>query len=84
MSAEALAAGIQRVGALMDPWQGALPSLYAATSEEASGEKLYGPDKDGGYRGYPAEATIAANALDEAVATRLWSLAELATDVYFP
>jgi hypothetical protein len=68
----------------MDPWQGALPSLYAATSEEASGGKLYGPDKDGGYRGYPAEATITANALDEAVAKKLWSLGEQVTGVYFP
>src|SRR5580700_10882766 len=65
MSSEALAAGIERVGPLMDPWQGALPSLYAATSAEAFGGKLYGPDKDGGYRGYPAEAIITANALDE-------------------
>jgi NAD(P)-dependent dehydrogenase (short-subunit alcohol dehydrogenase family) len=84
MSSEALAEGIERVGALMDPWQGALPSLYTATSEEASGGKLYGPDKDGGYRGYPAEATITANALDEAVAKKLWSLGEQVTGVYFP
>lgn len=84
MSSEALAAGIERVGPLMDPWQGALPSLYAATSTEASGGKLYGPDKDGGYRGYPAEATIAANALDEDVAKKLWSLAEQITGIRFP
>jgi NAD(P)-dependent dehydrogenase (short-subunit alcohol dehydrogenase family) len=84
MSSEALSEGIERVGTLMDPWQGALPSLYAATSAEASGGKLYGPDKDGGYRGYPAEATITANALDEAVAKKLWSFAEQVTGVYFP
>ena len=84
MSREEHAAGIQRVGPLMDPWQGALPSLYAATSTEASGGKLYGPDKDGGYRGYPAEAIITANALVEGVAKKLWSLAEQATGVYFP
>jgi NAD(P)-dependent dehydrogenase (short-subunit alcohol dehydrogenase family) len=84
MSSEALTAGIERVGPLMDPWQGALPSLYAATSTEASGGKLYSPDKDGGYRGYPTEATIADNALDETVAKKLWSFAEHATGVYFP
>ncbi len=84
MSSEALAAGIERVGTLMDPWQGALSSLYAATSKEASGGKLYGPDKDGGYRGYPEEATITANALDETVAKKLWSFAEKATGVHFP
>ena len=48
------------------------------------GIKLYGPDKDGGYRGYPAEAIITANALVEGVAKKLWSLAEQATGVYFP
>ncbi len=84
MSSEVHAAAIERVGGLMDPWQGALPSLYAATSTEASGGKLYGPDKDGGYRGYPAEAIITANALDEGVARKLWSFAEQATWVYFP
>ena len=40
MSREEHAAGIQRVGPLMDPWQGALPSLYAATSTEASWDKI--------------------------------------------
>jgi NAD(P)-dependent dehydrogenase (short-subunit alcohol dehydrogenase family) len=84
MSSEALAEGIERVGTLMDPRQGALPSLYAASSAEATGGKLYGPDKDGGYRGFPAEATITANALDEAVAKKLWSFAEQVTGVYFP
>ncbi len=84
MSSEDLAAGIERVGALMDPWQGALPSLYAATSNDASGGKLYSPDKDGGYRGYPAEATIADNAMDEEVAKKLWSFAEQATGTRFP
>ncbi|HXB30278.1 MAG TPA: oxidoreductase [Puia sp.] len=84
MSSEALAEGIERVGTLMDPWQGALPSLYAATSTEATGGKLYGPDKDGGYRGYPAEAIITANALDEGLAKKLWSFSEQVTGVYFP
>jgi NAD(P)-dependent dehydrogenase (short-subunit alcohol dehydrogenase family) len=84
MSDTALAAGIERVGPLMDPWQGALPSLYAATSDEASGGKLYGPDKDGGYRGFPAEAIITPHALDENVAKKLWSFAGQATGVHFP
>ncbi len=73
-SREEHAAGIQRVGPLMDPWQGASPSLYAAASNETYGGKLYGPDKDGGYRGYPAEATITTNALDEAVAKNFGAL----------
>jgi len=84
MTEEAYAEAVKRVGDLMDPWQGALPSLYAAVSAEAIPGKLYGPDQDGGYRGYPAEATITTNALDETVAKKLWSFAEDVTGVYFP
>ena len=84
MSEEALMAGIKRVGALMDPWQGALPSLFAAVSDKAIPGMLYGPDQDGGYRGYPAQAEITPNALDETVGKRLWSLAEEATGIFFP
>jgi NAD(P)-dependent dehydrogenase (short-subunit alcohol dehydrogenase family) len=84
MDDEELSAGIKRVGALMDPWQGALPSLYAGVSNEAKPGKLYGPDKDGGYRGYPAEAVIAEHALDENLAKKLWVFAEKVTGVKFP
>lgn len=77
-------AAVQRIGELMAPWQGALPSLYAATNPKAIGGALYGPDQDGGYRGYPAQAVIMANALDEAVAEKLWLLAEQVTGVNFP
>ncbi len=84
MSKEELTAGIARVGELMDPWQGALPSLYAGVSKDAQPGKLYGPDQDGGYRGYPAEAAIKENALDEQLAKKLWSFAEKATGVIFP
>jgi NAD(P)-dependent dehydrogenase (short-subunit alcohol dehydrogenase family) len=84
MSDEELTAGIERVGKLMDPWQGALPSLYAGISPDAVSGKLYGPDKDGGYRGYPAEAVITENALDENIAKKLWAFAEKATGVRYP
>ncbi len=84
MDPDAFKAAVERVGELMKPWQGALSSLYAAVSVEAEGGKLYGPDKDGGYRGYPAEAVITPNALDETVGKQLWSMAEEATSVYFP
>jgi len=83
MSEEELAAGIARVGALMDPWQGALPSLYAATSGEAMGGNLYEPH-DSGYRGYPTLASLKENALDEAVAKKLWDWAAQVTGVHFP
>jgi NAD(P)-dependent dehydrogenase (short-subunit alcohol dehydrogenase family) len=84
MDPDELKTAVERVGALMEPWQGALPSLYAAVSADATGGELYGPDKDGGYRGYPALAVITPNALDEIVAQKLWSMAEQATGVYFP
>ena len=71
-------------GPAMEPWQGALTSLYAAVAAEAAGGKLYGPDQNGGFRGYPAEAGIAPHALDEPVAQALWQLAERATGLVFP
>jgi NAD(P)-dependent dehydrogenase (short-subunit alcohol dehydrogenase family) len=84
MSEEAHAAAVQRVGQLMDPWQGALPSLYAAVEDKIIGGALYGPDQDGGYRGYPAQAVITLNAIDEAVGQKLWEFAEAVTGVYYP
>ncbi|MDB5011578.1 MAG: short-chain dehydrogenase/reductase [Mucilaginibacter sp.] len=84
MSDEAFNKAVERIGELMEPWQGALPSLYAAVADEVAGGKLYGPDRDGGYRGYPAEATITPNALDETVAQKLWNMAEQVTGVYYP
>lgn len=83
LSAEAIAAGIERLGEFMDPWQGALSTLYAAVAPEAESGRLYQPEKDG-YRGYPAEAPIQENALDEPVAKKLWALAEQITGVYYP
>ena len=83
LSEEAIAAGIERLGEFMEPWQGALSSLYAAVSNEVSGGNLYGPDNEG-YRGYPTLAAIKENALDKTVAKKLWDLAEQATGVYYP
>ncbi|HEY0272677.1 MAG TPA: oxidoreductase [Chitinophaga sp.] len=84
MDAAAFNAAVDRLGALMDPWQGALPSLYAAAMPDAAGGELYSPDQDGGYRGYPVKATIAPHALDEAVAKKLWQYAEDATGIRYP
>ena len=83
LSEAAIAAGVERLGEFMEPWQGALSSLYAAVSNEASGGNMYEPDK-GGYRGYPTLATIQENALDETVAEKLWGLAEQVTGIYYP
>ncbi len=83
MSEDAYTAAVQRIGGIMEPWQGALSSLYAATAKDAKGGELYEPD-EGGYRGYPTKATIAPHALDEVLAMKLWGFAENAVGVRFP
>ncbi|MBW6439106.1 SDR family oxidoreductase [Actinoplanes hulinensis] len=52
--------------------QGALPALYAATSPQAQGGRLYGPDGIGQFTGGPAELAIYRSARDRAEAARLW------------
>ncbi len=56
--------------------QGALPTLYAASSPLASGGGYYGPTRLGETRGTPGPAAIPAQARDEAVAARLWAESE--------
>lgn len=56
--------------------QGALPTLFAATSPDARGGKYYGPDRLSETRGHPGEAAIPAAALDMQVARRLWEVSE--------
>lgn len=63
--------------------QGALPTLFAATSPQAQGGLYYGPDKLGETRGHPAAAKVPPQALDEAHAARLWNESERLTDVAF-
>jgi NAD(P)-dependent dehydrogenase (short-subunit alcohol dehydrogenase family) len=84
MSADAFTAAVARVGPLMEPWQGALPSLFAAVSDEVTEGGFYEPDQDEGYRGFPTPATIAAHALDESVAQKLWSFAGNVTGIHYP
>jgi NAD(P)-dependent dehydrogenase (short-subunit alcohol dehydrogenase family) len=52
--------------------QGALPTLFAATSPQARGGVYYGPDKLSETRGYPGIAKAPAQALDSGDAARLW------------
>lgn len=84
MSEDAFAAAVERVGPLMEPWQGALPTLYAATSDDVTKGGFYEPDQDNGYRGFPAPGMLEPQALDEVVAKRLWEFAEEVTNVRFP
>ncbi|KFL29857.1 short-chain dehydrogenase [Devosia riboflavina] len=56
--------------------QGALPTLYAATSPAAVPGAYYGPHAFGEIRGYPAFSKVPERAADQAVARRLWQVSE--------
>ncbi len=64
--------------------QGALPTLYAATSSLAVGAGYYGPGGFGELTGMPAAARIPRKAQDENTARRLWQVSEELTRVHFP
>lgn len=60
-------------------WQGALPTLFAATAPGAKPGGYYGPDRLSETRGHPAPARIPPRALDQDVAARLWTESERLT-----
>jgi len=66
-----------------DAAHGALPTLLAATSPDATPGGYYGPNGFQELKGDPAPAKIATRAKDPAVAKRLWSTAERLTGVSF-
>lgn len=63
--------------------QGALPTLFAATSPLAQGGQYYGPDGLAELRGRPALAKVPPRALDETAAARLWRTSQNMTQVRF-
>ena len=63
---------------------GALPTLYAATSPEAKGGEYIGPDGFMEMKGSPKVVQPRPNALDQAVAQRLWTVSEELTGVSYP
>jgi NAD(P)-dependent dehydrogenase (short-subunit alcohol dehydrogenase family) len=63
--------------------QGALPTLYAATSPEAKGGVYYGPNKMMETRGFPSVAKIPAQAEDVNVSLKLWELSQALANVKF-
>ena len=63
--------------------QGALPTLFAATSPQAKPGAYYGPDRMSEMRGYPALSKVPPQALDSTVAARLWRVAEELTGARF-
>lgn len=83
MSADEIEIGKQRLGEFMEPWQGALSILFAATADEATGGNMYEPEEQG-LRGYPVKATIQNNAMDKLLAQQLWDFAERITGIYYP
>lgn len=64
-------------------WQGALPTLFAATSPLARSGGYYGPDGLSEVRGYPTEARIPKAALDAKACARLWDASQALTGVTF-
>lgn len=60
---------------------GALPTLYAATSPEARGGGYYGPDGMLEMKGAVAPAVISKRARDVSAAQRLWAVSEELTGV---
>jgi hypothetical protein len=71
------------IGALLNTDEdGALPTLYAAVAPEARGGGYYGPQGFEEMRGGDVgDAKVAQQALDQAAATRLWSVCEELTGV---
>jgi len=69
---------------LNSPHQGALPTLFAATSEDVSGGGYYGPQGFREMRGSSVgEAEIRPQALDRVAAQRLWEICEELTETSF-
>jgi NAD(P)-dependent dehydrogenase (short-subunit alcohol dehydrogenase family) len=68
----------------MKPWQGALPTLYAAVATDVAGGAYYGPDGLGNMRGYPAPNEPAVASTDVDAARRLWELSEQLVGITTP
>ncbi|WP_417358406.1 oxidoreductase [Flavobacterium sp.] len=69
---------------VMEPWQGALPTLFAATDTAVISGTFYGPDGKHEYTGYPAPSKHHTAAMaDQQLAADLWSYAEKATGIYY-
>jgi NAD(P)-dependent dehydrogenase (short-subunit alcohol dehydrogenase family) len=63
--------------------EGALPTLFAATSPEAKAGGYYGPNWFYELKGPPVPAKIMPQAKDAAVAARLWDVSAMLTGVTF-
>ncbi|WP_251152816.1 SDR family oxidoreductase [Cellulosimicrobium sp. Marseille-Q4280] len=73
---------LSRAGILLGtPESAALPALYAATSPQARGGRLYGPDGPGHLGGGPAEHRLFPPLRDPVEAGRVWRVSEELTSV---
>ncbi|MGY3618850.1 oxidoreductase [Bradyrhizobium sp. USDA 10063] len=77
-----------RFGQLLQPFSqsaadGALPTLFAATSPDARPGGYYGPNGFHELKGPPVEAKIMPQAKDAAVAAMLWEVSAMLTGVSF-
>ncbi|MEM7416665.1 MAG: oxidoreductase [Gemmatimonadota bacterium] len=68
----------------MQPWQGALPTLYAAVAPDARPAAYYGPHGVANMRGYPVANRPAKQSLDTALARELWAKSEELVGVTWP
>lgn len=69
---------------VMEPWQGALPTLFAANDTAVIGGTFYGPDGEHEYAGYPAPSKHHTAAMaDKQLAADLWNYAEKATGIQY-
>lgn len=66
------------------PESAALPALYAATSPDAEGGRLYGPKGPGHLGGAPAEQPLYSRLTGLEEARRVWEVSEELTGVGFP
>lgn len=64
--------------------QGALPTLFAATSANIQPGAYYGPDGLSEVRGYPKRVAIPAQALDKEAARKLWEVSVELTNAQWP
>jgi NAD(P)-dependent dehydrogenase (short-subunit alcohol dehydrogenase family) len=89
LQADHVSTGLKIIMALLKPIlsqdaaHGALPTLYAAVAPEAMPGGYYGPDGLAQMKGHPSAAAIPRQALDRAVAKRLWIESERLTGVRF-
>lgn len=63
--------------------KGALPTLYAATSEDVRGGEYYGPGGWKELRGYPKKVESNEMSHDTAIAGKLWAVSEKLTGVRY-